>query len=215
MTDQLIKYGVRQVLGPTIQQQQQPSVPPPQPKKKGRWFWSRKQEDDRFALLTDHERRILKKVKSRAHTLDKGFTCCGFSVGLDPIIGLIPVIGDFLGLLLALRLVQTASKVDLPQAILSQMMVNIVIDFLIGLVPIVGDLMDFMYKCNTRNAALLESHLYKRNQKRAARNPLIPSDSAPAFLPHSSSSHPSSPSTSQYQGNKNNTKNSTKAPAKK
>ena len=51
---------------------------------------------------------------------------------LSPLVGLLPVIGDFAGLVLSLYLVQTAAEVHLPQSVLSQMMMNIIIDFLIG-----------------------------------------------------------------------------------
>ncbi|KAI9250306.1 hypothetical protein BY458DRAFT_524715 [Sporodiniella umbellata] len=111
--------------------------------------------------LTAEEHRVLKKVKSRAHLYDKGLSCCCFKVGLDGIIGLIPVIGDFVGVFLALMLVRTAMQLDLPKHIVSRMMMNIAIDFAIGLVPVAGDLLDIMYKCNTKNAELLEDYLKK------------------------------------------------------
>lgn len=52
-----------------------------------KWFWNRKQ--DPYSVLPEHERRILKKVKTRAHLLDKGFSCCCCQIGLDPIIGIV------------------------------------------------------------------------------------------------------------------------------
>lgn len=45
------------------------------------------------------------------------------------------------------------------------MLINIVIDFLIGLVPLAGDLADAVYKCNSRNAVLLERHLRDKGAK--------------------------------------------------
>ena len=66
-------------------------------------------------------------------------------------------------------------KIDggLPPQLYSRMMLNIVFDFVIGLVPFIGDLADAVYKCNTRNAILLEKYLRdkkaKREQKRAKR----------------------------------------------
>ncbi|KAI8140864.1 hypothetical protein BJV82DRAFT_690410 [Fennellomyces sp. T-0311] len=199
MKEAIIKHGVQHVLTPyrpkapgsdleANAQQQQPR----------RYFWQKKQ--DPWHLLTPHEKKVLTKVKARAHLLDKGFNCCCCQIGLDPIIGLIPVIGDFAGLLLALYMVQSAAQVQLPQSVLSQMMMNIAIDFLIGLVPIVGDLMDVMYKCNTRNAILLENHLNKRQAKRLKQQEEGSSQEHPllseqlAEEPSSSSSHhPPSP----------------------
>ncbi|CAO3702809.1 unnamed protein product [Rhizopus stolonifer] len=111
--------------------------------------------------LSAEEQRVLKKVKSRAHLYDTGLSCCCFKIGLDGIIGLIPMVGDFIGVILAVQLVKTAMQLDLPKHLVSKMMVNIAIDFAIGLVPLAGDLLDIMYKCNTKNANLLEEHLKK------------------------------------------------------
>lgn len=85
----LFKYGLNRAL--------QPYKPKPpgselesaegiQSTTERRWFWQKK--PDPYDLLTPEERRILKKVKRRAHILDKGFTCCCCQVGLDPIIGI-------------------------------------------------------------------------------------------------------------------------------
>lgn len=53
----------------------------------------------------------------------------------------------------------------LPPHIYSRMILNIVFDFVIGLVPFIGDLADALYKCNTRNAVLLENHLREKGRK--------------------------------------------------
>ncbi|CAG8602093.1 1310_t:CDS:2 [Ambispora leptoticha] len=84
-----------------------------------------------------------------------------------PILGILPVIGDFAGVFLALTLVNTARQLDLPPAIVSRMMINVMIDFLIGLVPFIGDVADFLYKCNTRNANLLHEYLEDRAKNRS------------------------------------------------
>lgn len=55
-------------------------------------------------------------------------------------------------------------EAQLPSELISRMMFNIVFDFLIGLVPIAGDVLDIMYKCNTKNAILLENYLLKRRK---------------------------------------------------
>ncbi|CDS02937.1 hypothetical protein LRAMOSA00339 [Lichtheimia ramosa] len=211
--DALIKYGVQQVLSPYrpkapgSELQKQTVIEMEASQQKKRYFWQRK--PDPLDYLTPHERAVLKKVKKQARWLDKGIGCCCCQVGVDPIIGLIPVIGDFAGMLLALYLVQIAMQVDLPQAVVSQMMTNVVLDFLVGLVPIVGDLMDIAFKCNTRNAVLLENHLYKRiqqrqqEQRRQQQDPHEPSSSTMTTSPPtepllqaSSSTTPAKPSAS-------------------
>ena len=63
--------------------------------------------------------------------------------------------------------VTTCNKVDgnLPSSIYAHMIFNVILDFVIGLVPFVGDFADAMYKCNTRNAVLLEKFLKDRGER--------------------------------------------------
>ena len=67
---------------------------------------------------------------------------------------------------MALMVYRTASQVELPPTVRSRMLLNITIDFLVGLVPFIGDVADALYKCNTRNAALLYTHLQAVGQER-------------------------------------------------
>ncbi|CAG8539072.1 3965_t:CDS:2 [Ambispora gerdemannii] len=118
--------------------------------------------------LTKQEAKILKSVRRRARFYDENFCSCGcFSIGLDPLLGLLPVIGDFMGTFLSLMLVKTARQADLPTIIVSKMMVNVCIDFMMGLIPLLGDLADYVYKCNTRNADILHEYLEDRAKNRS------------------------------------------------
>lgn len=82
-------------------------------------------------------------------------------------IGLFPVVGDGADAALALMVLRECKKVDggLPGRIYSMMLLNIIIDLAIGFVPLVGDLADALYKCNTRNAILLEKYLRDKAAK--------------------------------------------------
>lgn len=73
--------------------------------------------------------------------------------------------------MLALLVLGTCEDIDggLPSSLRFRMALNIAIDFLIGLVPFVGDLADAIYKCNTRNAILLEEYLRQKGAKAHAR----------------------------------------------
>ncbi|KAF1804472.1 hypothetical protein FB192DRAFT_1433046 [Mucor lusitanicus] len=130
-------------------------------KKKHHWY-NKKVQATPDLLLSKEERKILLKVKNRAWYLDKGFHCCCFNVGLDGLIGLIPGIGDVITTVMAMQLVRTASKANLPKAVIAQMMWNVMLDFMIGLTPIAGDILDIFFKCNWRNAMLLEEFLIMR-----------------------------------------------------
>ncbi|KAF9329892.1 hypothetical protein BG006_007104 [Podila minutissima] len=81
--------------------------------------------------------------------------------------GLIPVAGDMITLAMALNLVRTAQKADIPRYLVRKMLFNIVIDFGFGLVPLLGDVADFVFKANDRNAKIFEEYLYARAAQNA------------------------------------------------
>ncbi|KAJ2475867.1 hypothetical protein EV174_005124, partial [Coemansia sp. RSA 2320] len=103
--------------------------------------------------------RRLKALHRRARWLDSRFSCCCglLRFGVESIIGLVPVIGDFAGVFLAVTYMNTIRRrFNVPPSIVSQMTVNIAIDFCVGLVPILGDLIDTLFKANMRNYVLVE-----------------------------------------------------------
>ncbi|OBT54552.1 hypothetical protein VE04_05718 [Pseudogymnoascus sp. 24MN13] len=95
--------------------------------------------------ISEHDGKILTKVKRRAYRLDMSlFNCCGIRFGWSSVIGIIPGFGDALDAFMAMMVYRTCQQVEggLPAAVQSQMVFNIVIDFFIGLVPFIGDLAD-------------------------------------------------------------------------
>jgi hypothetical protein len=80
-------------------------------------------------------------------------------IGLDPILGLVPVLGDTLGLLLSCYIVFEARRLGAPRALLGRMLANVAIETLVGSVPLIGDAFDAGWKANLRNVALLERHV--------------------------------------------------------
>lgn len=99
--------------------------------KQPKHWWKREKKFTPEMLLSKEDRKILHKVKSRAWTLDKGLSCCGFQIGLDGIVGLIPGIGDVIGSAFSLQLIKTASKANLPKELIFKMLLNVVIDFMV------------------------------------------------------------------------------------
>lgn len=84
-------------------------------------------------------------------------------VGLDTIVGLVPVVGDLAGAALGSWLVWEARNLGLSKFRIARMMGNVGLDALLGLVPVVGDAADFLFRSNTRNLRMLKRHLDKHH----------------------------------------------------
>lgn len=83
----------------------------------------------------------------------------GWKIGFDPLVGLIPGIGDLIGAVLSGYIILEAARAEVPAYTLVRMLVNVGIDTLVGAIPAVGDVFDAAWKSNTKNVALLERHL--------------------------------------------------------
>jgi hypothetical protein len=103
-----------------------------------------------------------------AELLDQRFTIPGTSirVGLDPLIGLIPGIGDTLANLAGSAILLIGAKLNLPKVVLLRMALNIALNTLVGAIPFVGDLFSIWFRSNVRNAQLLER--YATQHRRSA-----------------------------------------------
>jgi len=99
-------------------------------------------------------------LRTVAELLDAAFVIPGTSyrVGLDPILGLIPGLGDLVSPLFTIAILWQARDLRLPRVVQLRMIFNVAIDAALGAVPIMGDLFDVAWKANLRNLALLERH---------------------------------------------------------
>lgn len=82
----------------------------------------------------------------------------GFRIGLDPIIGLMPGLGDFLGSIFSLWIVYDAARLGIRPWHLVRMILNVVIESVIGAIPLAGDIFDAVWKANAKNMLLVERH---------------------------------------------------------
>lgn len=78
--------------------------------------------------------------------------------GLDPLLGLIPGLGDWAGAVLSLYIVYEAARLGVGWSVLGRMVGNIAIEALVGTVPVAGDAFDFFWQANARNLRLVEQH---------------------------------------------------------
>ena len=86
------------------------------------------------------------------------FTKGKHRIGLDPIIGIIPLVGDFGSALVSLAFVARAAP-TLSRYTVLRMLYNVWIDSVIGVVPLLGDIFDIGHKANKKNLKLFEEHM--------------------------------------------------------
>jgi hypothetical protein len=107
---------------------------------------------------TDLARRRLSRL---AWLLDSSIPVPGtrFRFGIDAVLGLLPGLGDVLGVLLSSYIVREAARLGAPPSVLVRMAFNVAVEGIVGLVPFAGDVFDAVWKANQRNYALLDAHL--------------------------------------------------------
>jgi hypothetical protein len=81
-----------------------------------------------------------------------------FKFGLDPLIGLVPGLGDTGSALVSAFALIQAARLGVPKILLARMSLNILINELIGIVPVVGDAFSFWFKSNARNYQIIKDH---------------------------------------------------------
>ncbi len=102
-------------------------------------------------------REALARLDKFSKVTDSQFSIplTGIRFGIDPILGMIPIIGDFIGLLLSLPVLIEANRIGAPSEQKRKMIRNMIIEAVMGIVPVLGDFFDVYWKANTRNTALL------------------------------------------------------------
>ncbi len=106
----------------------------------------------------------LRRLEQLAHLMDSAFVLPGINrrVGLDAVIGLVPIVGDIAGMAIASYIVYEARRLGAPRWLVWRMMANVAFDGAVGAVPLAGDLLDAAFKANRRNVALLRRHLERK-----------------------------------------------------
>lgn len=108
---------------------------------------------------------IRRRVEAMEMLLERSFTIPGINrpVGLDSIVGLIPVVGDIVTMGMGAYIVWEARNLGLPKWKLARMAGNVAFDSVVGAVPVVGDAFDFLFRSNTRNLKIIRKHLDKHH----------------------------------------------------
>jgi Domain of unknown function (DUF4112) len=124
---------------------------------------------------TERFRAFERRYSSVSRLLDELIAIPGTSqrVGLDPVVGLIPWVGDLVSAAIGLWLIAEAARFRIPNVVLMRMLLNTLVDLAVGTIPILGDLLDIVLRANSRNLALF---------RRYATDPGAPTAGHTAFL---------------------------------
>lgn len=119
--------------------------------------------DDPSIASLEHQ-ATLRRTRVVARILDESVRVPGtnFRIGIDPVLGILPVSGDIVAALSSFYIVLEAARVGVPPRTLGLMGLNIAVDLVVGSIPVLGTLFDAVWKANVRNVALLEEQIEKR-----------------------------------------------------
>ena len=121
-----------------------------------------------FEALIQNKRdpaALRKRVETLEFLLERSFTIPGINrpVGLDAIVGLVPVVGDVITALMGAYLIWEARNLGMPKWKIWRMVGNLGVDTALGAIPLVGDAFDIVFRSNSRNLKIIKRHLDKHH----------------------------------------------------
>lgn len=120
------------------------------------------------AVEDEGAREARERLKWLAWLLDSSIPVPGtsFTIGLDALIGLVPVLGDLVGVLLSSYIMSEAARLGAPRPLLWRMAFNVGVEGVVGMIPFAGDVFDAAWKANQKNVRLLDAWLDRPDQAR-------------------------------------------------
>lgn len=118
-------------------------------------------------FLTDKDKH-LNIVRRITKLLEVEFSIFKFKFGIDPLLGLIPGLGDIFSAVLSLYIVFVAILHKIPVLKIIHIVFNILVDLVVGSIPLLGDALDFVIKPNIKNLAILEKEIKILNEAKTA-----------------------------------------------
>jgi hypothetical protein len=94
-----------------------------------------------------------------AWLMDRSIPIGPWRIGLDGVIGLVPGLGDFIGVIVSGLIVAAAVRARLPRSAIARMVANVAVDGIVGAIPFLGDFFDMTFKANTRNVEIYREAL--------------------------------------------------------
>lgn len=110
-------------------------------------------------------RAVRRRIEAMEWLLERAFVVPGIKrrVGMDAIVGLVPVVGDLIAAAMGAWIVWEARNLGMPKFHLVRMAGNVGVDAVLGAIPIVGDLFDFAFRSNTRNLRIVHRWMDKHH----------------------------------------------------
>lgn len=114
---------------------------------------------------TEKRNKEFERFEAVARLMDSKYRVPGtrFKFGLDPVLGLIPVLGDTFTFLISSGLIALMIRNGASGKVVVKMAINVLLDAIIGSIPLLGSVFDFFFKANMRNIRLLKEH-YKEGR---------------------------------------------------
>ncbi len=112
-------------------------------------------------VLPPRDPPALQSARVVARILDESIEIPGTSwrIGIDPIVGLVPGIGDLLSAIASAWIILVGIRLGAPGSVVARMALNVAIDTIVGAVPVAGDVFDAAWKSNVMNVRLLDAWL--------------------------------------------------------
>ncbi len=114
-----------------------------------------------------------KNIERITKFMDSQFSIGKYRFGIDPLLNLIPFLGDGVTFLISGWLIMVMSKHGASSKVATKMTINILIDAIIGAIPILGWIFDFYFKANERNLKLLKEHYQEGKHQGSGKNMLV------------------------------------------
>ncbi len=108
---------------------------------------------------------VRRRLEAVEGVLERMFVVPGLNrpIGLDSILGLVPVLGDVITASMGAWLVWEARNLGMSKFQLVRMAANVGVDTALGAIPLVGDLFDFAFRSNSKNLRIVRRYLDKHH----------------------------------------------------
>ena len=119
---------------------------------------------NRLAVGRD-PRSVRQRIEAMEGLLERAFHLPGtkYRIGLDSVVGLVPVLGDVITAAMGAWLIWEAKNLGMSRFHLARMAGNVAFDTLVGAIPLAGDAFDLLFRSNTRNLKIVRRWLDKHH----------------------------------------------------